>query len=206
MPRRYPRHNQQLQSKESEAGIEIPQFLRRLGISGRLKLGFDPLRTIFILFLAIYGFRGARNYDQFLFIHNFNLLIHEAGHLIFGILGEFIGFMGGTLMQLIVPIAFIVSFWCQKQRYAAAVCLFWLSINLFDVSRYLKDARSQLIPLLGGEAVTHDWFYLLGRTGLLTHDQTIGNFVYGIAWLLYLVAIGAGFYFCRHSAPKPKQK
>jgi hypothetical protein len=202
MSRRYPRHNKKKATQE--AGIEIPRFLSKIGISGRLQLGFDPLKAGFMLLLAIYGFRGARNYDNFLFIHNFNLLIHEAGHPLFAIFGEFMGFLGGTLMQLLVPILFTGYFWVQKQRYSASVCLFWIAINLFDISRYMKDARSQLLPLLGGEAVTHDWFYLFGRTGLLPHDRTIGGLVYGIACLTYVMAIAAGFYFSRHNSSGEK--
>jgi hypothetical protein len=192
------------QKSRHQSGIEIPPFLNQFGISGRLELGFDPIKAGFIILLAIYGFRGGRNYDNFLFIHNFNLLIHEAGHLIFSFFGEFISFLGGTLTQFLVPLTFTIAFWRQKQPYSASVCLFWLSINLFDISRYMKDARSQALPLLGGEAVTHDWFYLFGRTGLLTQDHTIGNFVYGIAVLTMIIAILAGLYFSRHIPTGPE--
>lgn len=168
------------------------------------KLEIDPLKAGFTLLLAVYGFRGAIDYDNFLFIHNFNLIIHEAGHAIFRLFGEFIMFMGGTLLQLIVPIGITAYFFYHQQRYSGSVTLFWISINLFDVSRYMKDARTQYLPLLGGEAVTHDWFYILGKLNLLSADIAIGNFVYTIALLVYIIAIALGFYYSAQPL-KPKQ-
>ncbi len=163
------------------------------------KIEIDIGKAGFILLLGIYGFRGAMDYDNFLFIHNFNLIIHEAGHAIFRIFGEFIMFLGGTLLQLIVPIVFTGYFFIRQERYSASVTLFWISINLFDISRYMKDARTQYLPLLGGEAVTHDWFYLFGKLNLLQADTAIGNFVYVIAFMIYLGAIALGFYYSRKS-------
>jgi hypothetical protein len=162
----------------------------------------DPLKAGFIFLLAIWGFNGARDYSAFYFVHGFDLIIHEAGHAIFRLLGEFVMFLGGTLLQLSVPIGITAYFIYDRQKYAAAVTLFWLSINLFDVSIYMKDARAQELPLLGGEAVTHDWFYLFGQLGLLPQDQAIGGFVYGLACLTCFTAIAAGFYFSR--IPKSK--
>ena len=34
------------------------------------------------------------------------------------------------------------------------VTLFWVGQSLFNVSVYVKDARAQALPLLGGEDVT----------------------------------------------------
>jgi hypothetical protein len=159
------------------------------------KIVIDIGKAGFIFLLAIYGFKGAMEYDNFLFIHNFNLIIHEAGHAIFRLLGEFIMFLGGTLLQLIVPIVFTVYFFIRQELYSGAVTLFWVSINLFDISRYMKDARTQYLPLLGGEAVTHDWFYIFGKLNLLQADTAIGNLVYVIAFMVYMGAIALGFYY-----------
>ena len=163
----------------------------------KLKIVIDPFKAGFILLLAVWGFNGARDYSNFYFIHGFDLIIHEAGHAIFRILGEFMMFLGGTLMQLLVPIGITAYFIYYQQRYSAAVTLFWTAINLFDISIYMKDARSQSLPLLGGEAVTHDWFYLFGSMRLLQHDQTIGGFVYLLGCITYLVAIAGGFYYAQ---------
>jgi hypothetical protein len=166
----------------------------------KLKIVIDPFKAGFILLLAIWGFNGAKDYSNFYFIHGFDLIIHEAGHAIFRLFGEFVMFLGGTLMQLLVPIGITAYFIYHQQRYSAAVTLFWTAINLFDISIYMKDARSQLLPLLGGEAVTHDWFYLFGSMKLLQHDQTIGNLVYCLGCLICMAAIAGGFYYSQIQA------
>lgn len=156
------------------------------------------IKTGFMLLLAIYGFLGLLSYENLWFIHNFDLIIHEAGHVIFMIFGEFISFLGGTLLQLLIPIGITGYFFYHEQPYSGAVTLFWTAINLFDVSRYMKDARAQELPLLGGELVTHDWNYLFGRLNLLDYDQLIGGFVHFLGFLLYVLAIASGFYFACH--------
>ncbi len=169
--------------KQSKIKITIPP------------VNIDPIKLGFVVFLGVWGLNGALEYEKFFFLHNFNLIIHEAGHVIFMFLGEFVHFLGGTLLQLIVPIVAISSFYLRQEYYSSSVCLFWLSVNFFDVSRYMSDARSQELPLLGGEAVTHDWFYLFGTMGLLNYDKTIGGFVYCLACLTCLGAILGGCYF-----------
>ena len=50
----------------------------------------------------------------------------KAGHVFFGPFGEFIGFLGGTLMQLIVPLTFLGYFLYKRDQYAASVLLWWV--------------------------------------------------------------------------------
>lgn len=186
--------------------------LRPLSFQKKAKSDFNKLelgliKVGFITLLAIYGFLGLLKYENFWFIHNFDLIIHEAGHVIFMIFGEFIYFLGGTLLQLLVPIGITAYFFYHEQPYSGAVTLFWTAINLFDISRYMKDARAQELPLLGGELVTHDWNYLFGRLNLLDYDLLIGSFVHFLGFLLYVLAIAAGFYFACHThQTQPKVK
>ncbi len=154
-----------------------------------------PIKAGFMFLLAIYGFKGLLDYESLWFIHNFDLIIHEAGHVVFMFFGDFMHALGGTLLQLIVPIGITIYFFYHQQRYSGAVTIFWIAINLLDVARYMKDAQAQELPLLGGELVTHDWNYLFGRLNLLELEQLIGGFVHFIGFLLYVLAIAAGFYF-----------
>ena len=59
---------------------------------------------------------------QYHLLDGVNLLLHEAGHVVFGVAGEFLHFLGGTLGQLFFPIAFVVYFWRRRERFEAAVC------------------------------------------------------------------------------------
>ena len=119
-----------------------------------------------------------------------DLAIHEAGHVFFGIFGEFMGFLGGTLFQLLVPLTFLLYFLQRHDRFAVAVVLWWIGQNCWNISVYVKDARSMELPLVGGY---HDWNYLLDAVGLLHRDQQIGQIVFGLGVLCYLVAMVWGW-------------
>ena len=67
--------------------------------------------------------------DSLFILHNVNLIFHEAGHIIFGIFGEFVGFLGGALGQLIVPLIFVVAFFMKRQLFSSLVMLWWFGEN-----------------------------------------------------------------------------
>lgn len=102
-----------------------------------------------------------------------NLLIHEGGHFVFMIFGGFIYFLGGTLMQILLPFSFVVYFAIYKKFYSATITLYWVGHNFLNVAVYVKDARRMILPLVGGNI--HDWNYMLSEIGLLQYEQVIGN-------------------------------
>jgi hypothetical protein len=111
-----------------------------------------------------------------------NLVFHEAGHPIFGLLGwEPLTILGGTLMQLLVPLGVWGSFWLRREPLGAAVAAVWGSENLLNIARYVADARAEALPLVGGGE--HDWATLLGRWGLLHQDLALGQGLRALGWL-----------------------
>lgn len=111
-----------------------------------------------------------------------NLLFHEAGHPLFGMLGwETLTILGGTLMQLLVPLVVAVSFWLRRDALGTAAAGIWAFENLLNIARYVADARAQILPLVGGGE--HDWAELLRRWGLLAQDTQIAQILRGIGWL-----------------------
>lgn len=111
-----------------------------------------------------------------------NLVFHEAGHPLFGLLGwEPLTILGGTLMQLLVPCLVWGSFWFRREALGAAVGWVWGFENLLNIGRYVADARAQILPLVGGGE--HDWTDLLGRWGLLSEDQALGQGLRSLGWL-----------------------
>ena len=119
---------------------------------------------------------GAAAMDSVL--HMPNLVFHEAGHVIFGLFGRFVGALGGSLLQLAVPVALAVAFWRQQNAFGAAVCAWWAGQNLVDLAPYIADARRLQLTLLGGrtgaEVEGHDWEFLLTEMDWLHLDQTLG--------------------------------
>ena len=162
--------------------------------------GLNPVKAGFILIVAIYGVFCATSPSTYRFLDRVDLIFHEAGHVIFAFFGEFIGIMGGSIMQVLIPAIVVGYFFFHRQPYSAAVTLFWVGQSLFNVSVYVKDARARALPLLGDDISAHDWYNILSRLHLLNWDQVIGNLVYTLGLLALAASILGGFYFSRKQA------
>lgn len=148
------------------------------------------VRRLFTLFLLVYGLYDLSHPGRGTLLDGVDLAIHETGHLVFAPFGEFIGFAGGTLFQLIMPATFVVYFARRGDEHAASVALWWVGQNCGHIAYYAADARAQDLPLVGGGE--HDWNYLLGRLGLLAHDQGISRAIVCTGVLLVLCSAGWG--------------
>ena len=144
------------------------------------------------VFLAVYGFRLLLHPGAYSLMDSVDLPIHETGHLVFSLFGEFIQFLGGTLFQLIMPSMFVGYFLKRGDRHAAFTALWWVGQNLWNISVYVRDARAEELPLVGGGE--HDWAYLLGRLGWLPHDQAIGHGIFLLGVFVYLAAIAGALH------------
>lgn len=111
-----------------------------------------------------------------------DLPIHETGHLVFAWGGDVLAALGGTILQLLLPLAFVAYFWRRRDRHAASVALWWVGQNFWNVARYVADARAQELPLVGGGE--HDWAFLLAEWDLLARDQVIARDLRFIGWLV----------------------
>jgi len=153
-------------------------------------------RLVLTTALAAYGVYYLLHPDHYGLLDHVDLAIHETGHLVFAPFGEFLGMLGGTLFQLLVPGGFVWHFARRGDRYAAAVALWWVAQSCWNVSVYVKDARSQVLPLVGGGE--HDWAYLLGQLDLLRHDQAIGTLVRLAGAVILIYALLRGYASARH--------
>jgi hypothetical protein len=150
--------------------------------------------------LLIYGVYGLRHQGEGTLLDGVDLAIHETGHLVFGPFGEFIGFAGGTLFQLLMPTFFLIYFLRRSDQYAASVALWWIGQNCGHIAVYVADARAQELPLVGGGE--HDWDYLLGRLGLLARDHTIARAITAVGYLLVVAAAVWGLVSAAKQAPE----
>lgn len=153
-------------------------------------------RLLLWLGLAYVSIRLAGNPLYWSLFHPVNLAIHEGGHLLFGYFGEFIGAAGGTILQLLAPMASMIMFYRQRDYFAIAVCFVWLGINLCAVGVYMGDALKMELPLVtvGQESgvIKHDWAYLFGRMGLLRQAERIGWLTRGFGDVVMLAGLGLG--------------
>ena len=128
------------------------------------------------------------------FLHLPNLIFHEAGHVLFSGFGRFMTVLGGSLLQVLVPVICAGTFlYQQDDRFAAAVCTWWAGQNLVDLAPYVADARRLKLVLLGGrtgaEVEGHDWEYLLTSLGWMHLDQTLGRTAQVAGTLVMLSAV-----------------
>lgn len=156
------------------------------------------LNSIIYLLFFVWGcsFILANHYSAELnnsFMHMINLVFHEAGHVIFRLLGDFMSVLGGSLLQLLVPIIFLVSFLKAKDTFAASIMLWWFSQSMMDLVAYIDDAQRQEMWLLGGVQGQdmpgiHDWSNHLGFIRIwpfLGHFGLVdSNFYYAAGILL----------------------
>ncbi len=136
-----------------------------------------PTKNDFFICLLFAGYCGWFAFHNPYWVHildSANLMFHEAGHPIFGALfGSRIMVYGGTLGQLCFPALGAVSFWLKREATSFAIMLIWFFENIWNIARYLADARAQILPLVGGGE--HDWTEILTRWGLLANDLKIAN-------------------------------
>lgn len=139
-----------------------------------------------LLLACAYTFHRLRWSDPHALSHNIHLPIHEAGHLIFTPFGEWMHFLGGSLFQVVFPLAFSASFLLRKELFSALLVLLWCGDSLIDVSFYVGDAYAQELQLIGGGE--HDWAYLLGSIDKVHYATALGSFTW---WCGALVMLGA---------------
>jgi len=141
--------------------------------------------------LALYGAWCGLTPERFHWPDGIDLPIHETGHLVFAWGGEVLAALGGTLFQLLMPLAFVWYFWREGDRHAASVPLWWVGQNCWNVARYVADARAQELPLVGGGE--HDWAFLLATWDGLAHDQVIARVVRAVGWLIVGASVWLGW-------------
>ena len=130
-------------------------------------------------------------------LHLIHLPFHEAGHMVFWPLGDFMHVLGGTLGQLLVPALVIGAFLREDNPFAASVGAWWLGASFLDCSPYIDDARAGVLLLVSGEIgqenrESHDWWNLLHRTDCLALDHTLARACWLLGALLMLAALAWG--------------
>jgi len=156
------------------------------------------LRGAFLALISIYAAARVRNPEYWDPLDDLNLAVHEAGHMVFSAFGETMTILGGSMFQVLVPAVFVGYFARTRQRYAAAVTLSWVAVNLLNVARYIGDARAQELPLLGGEDSMHDWWYLLINWDLLPKDLVIARWVHFLGVVAFLSSLVGGVFALKH--------
>ncbi|NIO62515.1 MAG: hypothetical protein GWN04_04920 [Gammaproteobacteria bacterium] len=131
-------------------------------------------------------------------MHNINLVFHEAGHVFFKPFGRFMMILGGSLMQLLVPIVLMLGFILKNHdNFSASICLWWLGQSLMDLAPYIDDAMDQQLMLLGGKTGadspgSHDWNNILIEFDVLEKCHAYAKLTDMAGTLVMLLAFAWG--------------
>lgn len=154
-------------------------------------------RALLLLVLAWDGQRHLRDPDAGGLFAGITFGAHELGHLVFAVFGEFMTVVGGSLTQLLIPIGAALVLYHYRDFFGLAAATAWLASSLMDLARYVGDARSFELDLVGfGEDSVHDWAWLLGRFGILQHDAALAGVLRGAAGVLLLGSLLFGTWLC----------
>jgi len=160
-----------------------------------------------VLLIALFASTYTLLENSWAFISYINLIFHEAGHTIFFSAPRFFSVLMGSGMELFIPV-FLTWYFLDKDKLLGTLfCLWWSGTALVSIGIYAGDAVVRQLPLLGREAVIHDWAYMLGRLDWFAHAETIGNLFYysgvgvmGVALTLLTLHLTEVYYI---QNPKP---
>ena len=156
-------------------------------VPGEASISLGGLLAVLAFAVACLGFHWLGSERWVPLLDSANLALHEAGHPLVGILSARATVYGGTLFQLAFPLAAAGHFHRAANASGMAASVVWLGENLFNIARYMADARTQELPLVGNG--DHDWAEIFGRWGILHLDGRIAGMTRGIGIVLVVGAV-----------------
>lgn len=150
------------------------------------------------LFLQILDFEASNSNNFFLNgLYFIDFGVHEASHLVCVFLPDIYVALAGSVGEITFTLLLLFAAFKGRSYFAGVFAGLWVMLSMNCVGRYMADARSQLLPLMGpGESVQHDWHFIFGQLGWLEMDKVIGgglcnlgNVIGGLSLLFGLVLI-----------------
>jgi hypothetical protein len=164
-------------------------------------------KGLFALIFGGYLFSALGAPDEFHLIDSVNLIFHEAGHTILFFAPEVVTVLGGSVMQVLVPLSCALVFLLKREWFSASIVFMWMGYSIVNVSIYAGDAFARALPLLGGDGVVHDWAYLSAELGLGIHVLTLAKALRWIGIMTMILGFGASLLtVLRDIDPRTKQK
>lgn len=156
-----------------------------------------------IFFAISYQAPFPVNFVHFM-LDNFLLIIHEAGHTFFGLLGwRTLTILGGSLLQILLPLLILAYTWFNKMRAGIQLSLYLVGFSFINVAYYAADAGARQLPLIGGlSKESHDWHNLLAGWNMLESDVTTGVILAGAGITCYFIALFIPLIFKKYKAVK----
>jgi hypothetical protein len=177
--------------------VRIPEQLsERFPFLDVLEAEWEPVSKWavagWLAFCTLFLYQVARGQGILLMIDLVFVPIHEGGHLLFQWFGETLHILGGTLLQLFVPLALAAYFLFRRQALGTALCAFFFFEQFLPIAAYMADSRRQeltYVTIGDPELAEHDWFALFSKWNVLDHDVSIGAWARAFGWLGMLATL-----------------
>lgn len=157
-------------------------------------------KLIFGIAILAYVVNAIHSPQEFHIINIINLIFHEAGHTLAFLFGKFTYFIAGSAVQVLIPTVFATYFFLKKEFYSSGIVMMWVGQSFTNVSVYVGDAQTMLLPLLGGDAVEHDWNTILTMVGLLDYTTLLAQGTYFCGLLIVVIGAFLATLGSRHSS------
>ena len=118
------------------------------------------VKGVLFILAAIYLFLSAVNFWYYPLMFP-DYMIHESGHILFRPLGHFIATLGGSFIQVAVPLFTSFYFLRQGSGFASAIFFVWAGGSLHYVGWYVSDAKKMGSDYHMDSVSYHDWSYIL---------------------------------------------
>ncbi len=155
-------------------------------------------RLVLLLYLAYAGVQHMLDPMYRSLFGGITLMFHEMGHLIFAGMGNTMMLLGGSIMQVLVPLfAAVYLLLRQGDYFGFAVGGSWLAFAEWELALYIWDAAREELPLVGfGDDVQHDWGTLLTQWGWLNQCDDIAWCVRALAVVTWASCVVLGAWLC----------
>ncbi len=143
-----------------------------------------------IYFLVHYDYLFPYSIVYFLISH-FDLIVHEAGHTFFGIIGNrFMYILGGSIYQIFLPFLIFAFCWFNRYWVGMQLSLVYMGFSWMSVAGYAGDAAERQLPLIGNLGKeAHDWHNIFSRLGMLDSYMAFAVIFAVIGGLCYTAAL-----------------
>jgi hypothetical protein len=152
---------------------------------------FWPLFALLHLLLLYWAMRYTADPAYRSIVDGSLMPVHEMGHPVMSVLGNFMGALGGSLFQWGLPLIVTLSFLKRGDLYGTAVGLFLLGVALSASYQYMDSAfqmekyPDMMFVSLGEGEASHDWQHIFGQLGLY-RGYTAVALLFRIGGLLFI--------------------
>ena len=148
------------------------------------------------LFISLLSFKAEASNNLVLTgMYFINFGVHEASHIVMMWAPSIVTAAAGSVGEVSFTLLLLAAALKAKSYFAAVFTGLWVMLGFMSAGRYMADARTQALPLIGpGETVQHDWNYVFSQLGWLGADTIIGGIVMGIGVLIGIASLLFGIF------------